>query len=412
MSKQGPKLLSTKDGYAFAKFNGRKINFGRIDHPDTARRFDAFKGRWLENGRELTDDMLGPRAERPGAVTLDELAEMFLAHLKHRYPAEWQRNNLDRIEKALAPARKLFGPEPAENFKPKKLTEVRKAIINAGRLSREEINRRMTEIRRFIRWGVAQELLPGDRAEALKAVEPLRKDDYGVREGRKVRAVARDVVDATLPYLTKPLVALVELMWWCGARPSELFGLRPCDIDRSNAKLWVVRLEKHKTAWRGKQRELWFVPQAQAVLEPFLLRPATRALFRPEESAADAERRKRERRETPLYDSHLARLECERAERAREGRQRELGEMYDARTFNRAIARAIAAANRDRAEQGVQPLPHWHPYMLRHSAGTRIRRDHGLDIARLVLGHEKLSQTEDYAEIDIERARKVMEAAG
>ena len=412
MSNQGPRLLRTRDGYAFGKFCGRKINFGRFDDPDAALRFDAFKARWLLNGRELSDEMLPQRAVRSGAVTLDELAEMFLAHLKHRYPAEWQRNNLDRIEKALAPARTLFGPKPAEDFKPKKLTEVRQAILNAGRLSREEINRRMTEIRRFIRWGVAQELLPGGNAEALKAVEPLRKGDYGVREGRKVRAVAREVVDATLPYLTKPLAALVELMWACGARPSELFGLRPCDIDRSNGELWIVRLEKHKTAWRGKQRELPFGPQAQAILEPFLLRPATRPLFRPEESVAEWERRKRERRETPLFDSHMARLERERAERARAGRQRELGEVYDARTFNRAIARAIAAANKDRTVQGVQPLPHWHPYMLRHSFGTRIRREYGLDAARALMGHESLSQTEDYAEIDLEQARKVAVLAG
>jgi hypothetical protein len=74
VSKAGPQLLSTKDGRAYGKFGGRRISFGRIEDPDTAQRFDAFKARWLLNGRELSDDMLGPRAERPGVVTLDALA--------------------------------------------------------------------------------------------------------------------------------------------------------------------------------------------------------------------------------------------------------------------------------------------------------------------------------------------------
>ena len=39
------------------------------------------------------------------------------------------------------------------------------------------------------------------------------------------------MVNATLPYLSTPVAALVEVMWWTGARPSELFDLRPRDID-------------------------------------------------------------------------------------------------------------------------------------------------------------------------------------
>ena len=72
MSNQGPRLLRTKDGYAYAKFNGRKINFGRHDDPDARPRFDAFKARWLLNGRELTDDMLPDKAVRRDAITVDQ----------------------------------------------------------------------------------------------------------------------------------------------------------------------------------------------------------------------------------------------------------------------------------------------------------------------------------------------------
>jgi integrase len=407
MSKQGPRLLSTSDGRAYAKFNGRKISFGSFTDPDTPRRFDAFKAQWLLNGRELSEEMLGARAARPGAVSLDELAERFLAHLRQRKPAAWIANNLHRVEHGLRPARALYGPQPAAEFSPRKLEAVRRSLVVGEKLSRREINRRILEIRRCFRWAVAQELVPGDRAHALEALDPLAPGEFGTREGRTVGPVARETVDATLPYLTRPLAALVELLWWTGARPSELFGLRPCDIDRAGP-VWAVNLARHKTAWKGKRRALFFGPQAQAVLEPFLLRPASQALFRPEESAADDARRRRDRRKTPLFDSHLARYERERVERAQAGRARELGETYDARTFNRAIARAIAAANRDRES----PIPHWFPYQLRHAAATRIKREFGLEQVRVLLGHSSASMAAHYAEDDLAAARKVMEHAG
>ena len=407
MSEQGPRLLRTKGGYAYAKFNGRKINFGRHDDPDARPRFDAFKARWLLNGRELTDDMLPDRAVRRDAITVDQLAVMFLAHLRERYDADWQRCNYGRIEHSLKPMRSLYGPDPAESFTPKRLQSVRRHMIDGGKLSRREINRRVLEIRRCFKWAVAEELVPGDRAHALAAIEGLRPGEYGARETEKVRPVDREVVDATMPYLTKPLAGLVELMWWCGARPSELFDLRPMDVDRSG-DVWVVRLAKHKTARRGKRRELFFGPEAQRILKPFLCRAKDRPMFSPAESTADMALAKRAARKTPLYPSHVARYERERAARP----DRTDGTVYTSRTFNRAITRAIRIGNRARAEEGLMPIPHWHPYQLRHAAATRIKRDHGLEAVRVLLGHTSATMSAHYAEDDLEKARAVMEKAG
>lgn len=407
MSNQGPRLLRTKDGYAYAKFNGRKINFGRFDDPDARPRFDAFKAQWLLNGRELTDDMLPDRAVRRDAITVDHLAEMFLAHLREKHDEDWQRCNYGRIEHGLKPMRELYGPDVAGSFTPKKLQAVRRQMIDGGRLSRKEINRRVLEIRRCFTWAVAEELVPGDRAHALAAVKGLQQGEYGVRETEKVRPVERDVVDATLPFLSKPVAALVELMWWSGARPSELFGLRPRDIDRSG-NVWVVKLKKHKTARRGKRRELYFGPESQCVLAPFLRRPKDRPLFTPAEAVAEMERRKRAERRTPLYPSHAARYERQRAEKP----DRNDGDVYTSRTLNRAITRAVKAANRARAEGGLMPIPNWTPYQLRHAAATRIKRDHGLEAVRVLLGHSSATMAEHYAEDDLAKARDVMAQAG
>jgi len=67
VSEEGPRLLSMKDGYAFAKFNGRKINFGRSNDPQACIRFAALKAQWEANDCELTDDLLEVRT-MPGAV--------------------------------------------------------------------------------------------------------------------------------------------------------------------------------------------------------------------------------------------------------------------------------------------------------------------------------------------------------
>jgi integrase len=55
---------------------------------------------------------------------------------------------------------------------------------------------------------------------------------------------------------------------------------------------------------------------------------------------------------------------------------------------------------------------HWHPHQLRHTFGTEIRKVHGLDAARALMGHRSLSQAEEYAELDAGLAAKVAAAVG
>jgi len=400
-------LLSTKDGYTYAKFNGRKLNFGRSDDPQSRVRFAALKARWEANDRELSDDML-PARMQPGTVTVTGVCDQFLAHVREINAADWQRNNYARVDLALRPVRDLYGPLPAGQFSPKKLQAVRAAMLKTGRLCRREINERMRLVVAAFTWAVAEELAPASLAHGLAAVEPLKKGQYGAREGREVGPVERWVVDATLPHLSRPVAAIVELLWWTGARPSELFGLRPCDIDRSGTP-WVAHLAHHKNAHRGKLRALHFGPKAREVLLPFLLRcPDERPLFSPAEAVAEMERRKRDERKTPLYASHLARYAREKAARP----DRVVGEAYDAGALRKAVARAVAAANRERREEGVQLLPDWHPYQLRHAAAGRIQAALDLEAVRVALGHSDAEMSAQYAKRDLVKAAAVMEEAG
>ena len=43
-------------------------------------------------------------------------------------------------------------------------------------------------------------------------------------------------------------------------------------------------------------------------------------------------------------------------------------------------------------------LERWHPNQIRHAFATAVRKGHGLDVAQALLGHDRVSTTEVYAE--------------
>ena len=77
-------------------------------------------------------------------------------------------------------------------------------------------------------------------------------------------------------------------------------------------------------------------------------------------------------------------------------------EYYDCGTYGRAIKRACEKA----------AVPCWHPHQLRHNAATHLRKEYGIEAARVVLGHRSALVTEIYAEIDRTKAAEVMERVG
>lgn len=165
---------------AYATFNGRMVSFGP-DGPKAQRDFESFLASWLAAGRRLPDE--GPE-ENP--FTVGQLIDTYLDHLKRRHPAAWLANNYARIELSTRPLRELFGPAAAREFSPKKLAAVRERMIAVGSMCRREINERVRILRKMFKWACAEELVAGEQAHALAAVDPLRRGDFGTRESRKV----------------------------------------------------------------------------------------------------------------------------------------------------------------------------------------------------------------------------------
>ena len=95
--------------------------------------------------------------------------------------------------------------------------------------------------------------------------------------------------------------------------------------------------------------------------------------------------------------------------------KRQPGERYTSDTYRRAIERGCALAfpppeeikNEPDAVKAWRKAHHWHPHQLRHTRGTQVRREFGLEAAQVHLGHSKADVTQIYAERDLELARAI-----
>jgi integrase len=98
--------------------------------------------------------------------------------------------------------------------------------------------------------------------------------------------------------------------------------------------------------------------------------------------------------------------------------KRKPGERYDTHAYNHAVRYGCAAAfpppeGLDEAGRKRWRVSHrWHPHQLRHTAATRLRKEFGLDVAQVVLGHATPAVTQVYAERDVAAAKEVMRKVG
>jgi integrase len=70
-----------------------------------------------------------------------------------------------------------------------------------------------------------------------------------------VKPVLEEIIHRTIPFMLKPVQAMVLLQLYTGMRPGEVVLMRPCDIDQSQ-DVWVYMPERHKNEWRDQRREL------------------------------------------------------------------------------------------------------------------------------------------------------------
>lgn len=396
---RAPKLCIHKPtGQAFIFVGGHRVYLGRHDRPETTQKYHQVVAEMLASG--------GLPAPEPQMLTVKELVSRFWVWAENYYinPDGALSAETLKFQRAFKPLCELYADTPAVSFGPRALQAVRQKMIELG-WCRTSINKHVQLIKTLFRWGTEQELLSGEVYHALQAVAGLRRGRTNAQESAPVRPVPIEHVNAIKPFVSRQVWAIIQLQLLTAARAGELVGLRPCDIDRSG-KVWTFVPDEHKTAHHGHRRTIYFGPKAQEVLAPFLLRPAEQHLFSPAEAEAERRRERHARRKTPLSCGN--RPGSNRAASPK----RSPGDVYDVAAYRRAIDRgcdladkvAKAAREGKDGDADVRLVPHWHPHQLRHTAATELRKEFGLEAARVILGHRSASITEVYAELDRAKA--------
>jgi integrase len=112
---------------------------------------------------------------------------------------------------------------------------------------------------------------------------------------------------------------------------------------------------------------LYLGKEAQDILRPWLLRESGAYCFNPREARGCVEVKMRE-----------------------EKTKRQIRDHYTTEVYDRLIRKAAAAAE----------VKHWSSHRLRHSAATRFRAAHGVEVARVLLGVRSIKVAEIYAEVN------------
>jgi integrase len=371
--------LHKASGQAVVTLGGKDIYLGRYDTKASRAEYDRVVAEWLANGRRPTTNA----ADGSAPLTVSAMILRYWVYAKQHYRRDGRpTRELDNIRDSLRPVRKLYGHTAAAQFGPLALKAVRRAMIDAD-LARSTINFRISKVRRAFKWATENELIAPEVYQGLMSVAGLLRGREGARETEPVKTVPEAHVAAVLPYVSKPVRAMIELQGLTGMRPGEVAAMRGMDIDRTGI-VWIFRPHSHKTVNNGHERVIPLGPQAQAILRPWLGEDPAAFLFSPAAAVAARNSKRRLGRKTPMTPSQ-ARRKPKRDPR-RPPRHR-----YDKNSYAQSIARACMKVG----------VPHWHPNRLRHCAATRFRQHFGIETARQILGHRSAASTLIYAEDDL-----------
>ncbi|QDV27365.1 tyrosine-type recombinase/integrase [Aureliella helgolandensis] len=379
-------------GKAVVTLNGRDHYLGKHGSADSKRAYARLIAEWAACQESPT---FGIQSHE---VTVKQLIASSLSYLRKRH-GKGKNSEYHRVLPAYAALKELYSDLEAMKFGPLEYRAVRHNLHNGTR-SRQYINTLMKRVRSLFRWSASEGILPVSISQTLETVIPLRPGETPAKETKRVLPVAQAHVDAVLAVAPKVLADMIRVQLLCGCRPGEVCQLTPGMIDRRD-EVWIATLENHKTAYRGKQREIFFGPRAQEILLPYLVRAATSPIFSPAEALRQRLEERAQNRRTPNNCGNRPGYTA-RTRRGGKVTSTPPGDAYETGSYGQAIGYACKKAG----------IPKWSPNQLRHLAATRLREQYGLDAAQVILGHSEVTVTQIYAEQNRSKGIGIAQQAG
>ena len=379
-----------RNGYAYVYVNRKPV---ALKAPDGSRCKTGTPEALTAYHRfsiEMTDNSAGYTVPSGAeGATVQELCAGYITHIEGKMHPSNFCHYKTIIFDFLLPA---YGDIQVDAFTTKCLKNVRQSMINARnasgghRLCRKQINDHVKRIVALFRWGVEEDIVAGSTWHALKAVKALRKGEQGTFDHAERVEVSDDVVALTLRYLPPTVSAMVQVQGMTGMRPTELCVMRVGDVDRSG-DVWEYRPKNHKTEEYIGKKIIYLGKDEQELIAPYLIGKTTgQAVFSPAQAMAERFTERRAKRKTKITPSQAER------NRRRAEKPKAYADFYDADSYRNAVGFAIKAARK-----AGENVPDWTPYQLRHGAGTRAEKEHGLDAAQALLAHTSAQMTKRYA---------------
>jgi integrase len=253
-----------RSGQAVVRIDGRDHYLGQFGGSESHERYERLIAGWRA-GHDAW-----PRQSRPsGALGVEaKISEVLLAYatfaMSYYVRDGRPTGEVNNVRVALRPLRELCWNTKASEFGPRGLKIVREKMIADG-LCRGVVNARIGRIKRFFKWAVAEELVPASVYHGLQAVGGLSFGRTNARETEPIHPVPDAWVDATLPFLSQQVAAMVRLQRLTGMRPCEVVLMRTSDMDMTG-DVWFFEPHVHKNRWRGRRRLVALGPQAQAII--------------------------------------------------------------------------------------------------------------------------------------------------
>ena len=335
-------------GQAIVTLGGKDFYLGKHNSPESHAKYLSLVTEYQRNGCKPPQQE-SRQAGKP--LTVAGLMADFRANgLQRVTPSLNHRGTFERLATLLEDE---HGDEPAAEFGPRKLEEIRSLFVASGNC-RRYANEQTGKIRRIFKWAVARELIQPHQLVALDSLEPLKIGEAKDNPPRKPTSM--ELVSETLPHLSADIAAMVRIQLATGCRPSELFTLTPGEVDRSG-EVWMIRKKSHKTAHHGKRKVIPVVGDAVEALAPFLFRSTDELCFANSKGTA-----------------------------------------WNKDTYRRHITRKCEQLKIER----------WTPYQIRHLVGQTVRETLSAEHTQAILGHSRISMIETYSRA---AERKAIEAA-
>ena len=374
-------------GLAYVCIKRKQYLLGPIGSEEAQENYRRLIDLWLSGGRRLPADFnladfLAPTVGEvapPTAsanvesarVTLREVLAGYLDHVERSYSSREPANIASRM--------RLFSRYWSRNVgEEAPVTSLRHAVLcdylmhlAAKGLSWGYSTKCRRDILAMVSWAVTRGLAPPSLRADLREVPNLKRSTPGLRSDCRVKAVSREVIDATLPHLPPSVAAMVELGYLTGARSCEIRAFRAEQVRRVSDCDWRIVLETHKNSWRAnaEPRVVFLKGRALEIVRERCARVLEGPLFSPQDEQA----------------------------RGNSGNRRP----YSQNHFARIIAQVCK-------KHGIL---HWSPGQLRHSAATWMVRDYQPEVARILLGHSSVRTTERYRESDHDAAARAFHEA-